>query len=34
VSTSKKTFYGTVVIDGVEISRFKEITEEEAYGKD
>lgn len=31
---SKEMFYGTVVIDGIEISRFKEITKEEAYGKD
>lgn len=31
---SKEKFYGTVVIDGVELSRFREITKEEAYGKD
>ena len=31
---SKEMFYDTVVIDGIELSRFKEITEEEAYGKD
>ena len=30
----KDMFYGTVTIDGVEFSRFKEITKEEAYGKD
>lgn len=27
-------FYDTVVKDGVRVLRFKEITEEEAYGKD
>ena len=31
---SKEKFYGTVVINGVELLRFTEITEEEAYGKD
>lgn len=31
---TKEMFYDTVVIDGVELSRFKEITKEEAYGKD
>lgn len=30
----KEMFYGTVVVDGIEISRFKEISKEEAYGKD
>ncbi len=30
----KDMFYGTVTIDSVEFSRFKEITKEEAYGKD
>lgn len=30
----KDMFYGTVEIDGAEILRFKEITEEEAYGED
>lgn len=30
----KEIFYGTVVRDGVEIPRFKEITKEEAYGED
>ena len=30
----KDMFYGTVEIDGAEILRFKEITEEEAYEED
>lgn len=30
----KEMFYDTVIIDGIELSRFKEITEEEAYEKD
>ena len=30
----KEMLYGTVVIEGIELSRFKEITKEEAYGKD
>lgn len=30
----KEMFYGTVQIDGVECPRFKEITKEEALGKD
>lgn len=30
----KEMFYGTVIIDGIEFSRFKEITKEEAYKKD
>ncbi len=30
----KEMFYGTVEIDGTEFPRFKEITKEEAYGKD
>lgn len=30
----KEMFYGTVIIDGIEFSRFKEITKEEAYEKD
>ncbi len=30
----KEMFYGTVVINGVEFLRFKEITKDEAYGKD
>lgn len=30
----KDMFYGTVMVDGYECLRFREITEEEAYGKD
>lgn len=30
----KEMFYGKVEIDGVEFPRFKEITQQEAYGKE
>lgn len=30
----KEMFYGTVIVNGVECLRFKEITKEEAYEKD